>query len=129
MSEECSDYVDNRIKLRDALRRGRINVKITKHALQRLMERRPKPLRKPSRRVLEDIIVHVLRDGEYRVFTDRIFVWTKKYLLVCQFDVYDRLVVKTVLNPKTIKSSLLKIMTRGINVKWHEILVNGETGM
>jgi len=124
MSEECSDYVDNIIKLREFIKRGYINIKITNHALKRLIERRPKPLRKTSRKILEDIIIHVLRDGEYRAFTNKIFVWTKNYLLVCQFDVYDKLVIKTVLNPKEIENSLLKIMKRGINIKWDKIIVD-----
>ena len=114
MSEECTDYYDCRVELERLLRPGSIvHVELSRHAVERLLERRPRDYRKLDVKVLEDVVRNVVRDGLYKAYSDKVVVWTKRYVLICTVDRGPRLVVKTVIGRHALGDRLRELLSRG----------------
>ena len=94
MAEECSDFVDCREIFKQLAREKRISVYLSKHALERIVERRYWGFKGAKKEVIVDIIKNVFRDGEFKVFADKIIVWTKNYVLICSISREFNIVVK-----------------------------------
>ncbi len=119
--EECSDYIDYRVVFREIAKSKVIRVRITKHAIKRLRERAVKEYYKFTDDVIKDIIRNIVRDGYYKVFTDKILIWTRKYLLVCELDREFNLIVKTVISRDFISDKLKGILSRGVHYTWSKV--------
>ncbi len=76
-----------------------VTVRITGHAIIRLKERKVKDYEKLNRKVLENIILNVIRDGKYWVGSRDIKIATKKYTLACTAQ-EGKLIVKTVIQTR-----------------------------
>ena len=114
MSEECTDYYDCRVEASKLFRpKSTIRVEVTKHAVTRLLERRPRDYKKLDPKVIEDVVRNVVRDGFYKAFSDKIIVWTKKYVLICTIDRGPKLIVKTVLTYRTLEEKVKKLIEKG----------------
>ncbi|OYT52546.1 MAG: hypothetical protein B6U76_09690 [Desulfurococcales archaeon ex4484_217_2] len=123
MAEECSDFVDCREIFKQLVRERRISVYLSKHALERIVERRYWGFKGAKKEVIVDIIKNVFRDGEFKVFADNIIVWTKNYVLICSINREFNIVVKTVITRATLKKELQEKLKKGIRVKWKQINV------
>lgn len=58
-----------------------IKVKVTRHAVKRVIERCSSKVKNLSENVILDIIRNVVRDGLYKAYTQAILIWTSSYLL------------------------------------------------
>jgi len=123
MAEECSDFVDCREVFKQLAREKKITVYLSKHALERIVERRYWGFKGAKKEVIVDIIKNVFRDGEFKVFADKIIVWTKNYVLICSVNREFNIVVKTVITRATLKKELQEKLRKGIRVKWEQINV------
>ena len=114
MSEECTDYYDCRVEAFKLFKPGStVRVEVTRHAAKRLLQRRPREYKKVNQRVIEDIVRNVVRGGLYKAFTDKVVVWTRKYVLICTVDRGPKLVVKTVLTSKALREEVRRALERG----------------
>jgi len=119
--EESTDYVDCYALFRKLLRNGKLNVIITKHAIERLRERRLDYSWREDKEQLIDIIRNILRSGKYKVLVDRIIVWTKRYVLICTLNKLEELVVLTILSKHNLSEKFTQKLKGGIYVKWRSI--------
>jgi len=97
-----------------------ITVCITGHAIIRLRERKVKDYEKLNRKVLENIILNVVRDGKYQVGIRDIKIATKKYTLACAVQ-EGELIVKTVM--QTTKDFWEKFARKAKPTPWKRILI------
>lgn len=121
MSEESCDYIDCRTCLRRLASSGEVEVLVTRHALERLAERRVGGSWRAKPEALADIIRNVVRDGYYKATTSRLMVWTRKYLLVCCIDRYMRLNVITVISRDTLREGLRERLRGGFRIRWRSV--------
>ncbi|RLF12774.1 MAG: hypothetical protein DRJ62_01765 [Thermoprotei archaeon] len=124
MSEECSDYVDCRQVLKRIMERGVVKVYVTRHAVHRLIERCSSRVKKISDVVAADIVRNVVRDGFYKASTQRIYIWTSSYLLVCTVDrALQGVIVKTVMTKQDVRDEVRERLKRGLRARWSRIVV------
>ncbi|RLG74225.1 MAG: hypothetical protein DRO23_07355, partial [Thermoprotei archaeon] len=74
MTEECSDFVDCREAFKQLAKTKKITIHLSKHAFERIIERRYWGFKGAKREVIANIIKNVFRDGEFKIFTDNIIV-------------------------------------------------------
>lgn len=123
MSEECSDYVDCRVMLRRLVEKGHANVVVTKHAISRFLERKPRPFKKLDMKVISDTIHNIIRDGYYKVRSDSLTVWTRNYVLICSIDSRGRIVVKTVISRVSLREEFKRSLRGYYKISWRTISV------
>ncbi|GEM_PF-1555615 len=125
MSEECSDYIDCKVMFRRALESNRVlKVIVTRHAVERLIERIPKKFKKLGIQVLLSTIKNVIEGGECRVYANQVVYWTKNYVLISVFNEGGELVIKTVITRDYVRGRLLRIISRrGLRVEWSKVIV------
>lgn len=124
MSEECCDFVDCRIAFKNLAKEGKVNIHLSKHAIERLIERRHWGFKGVSREAIVNIVRNVFRDGEFKAFTDKVVVWTKNYVLICSINKNSNVIVKTVITRLTLKKELEEKLKKGIKVRWKHITVH-----
>ncbi len=81
----------------EVLHRDVAFVELTKHAVERFVWRRDKDYSKLDLQTIQGLVSNILRDGWYVVGGDKMYVYTKRYCLVCG-ESRGRIVVKTVLS-------------------------------
>ncbi|MHC1600746.1 MAG: hypothetical protein ACXQTI_05850 [Candidatus Nezhaarchaeales archaeon] len=123
MSEECSDYIDCRQAIKRLLDKPGVKVKVTRHALNRVIERCSSRIKKLNESVVLDIIRNVIRDGLYKAYTQTILVWTSSYLLACTLDRELNIIVKTVMTRNNLTDEVRARLKKGIKAKWSKIIV------
>ncbi len=123
MSEESSDYIDHRTFFRRFINKGIVRVLVTKHAINRLRERATREYPKATLELLLDVIRNIIRDGYYRLFTDRIVIWTKRYVLICEIIDEHTIIVKTVISKVVLRDEFKRLLTKGRRVFWKKIHV------
>jgi len=123
MSEECCDFVDCRVAFKYLAKEGKVNIHLSKHAIERFIERRRWGFKGVSKEVIVNIVRNVFRDGEFKTFTDKVIVWTKNYVLICSIDKNSNVIVKTVITRSTLKKELEERLKKGIKVRWKQITV------
>ncbi len=114
--------MDCRQQLRRAARDGVLIVQVTKHALQRIVERQPKLAERKMEEIL-DVFRNVVKQGKFKADTTRVLVWTKNYVLLCTFNLEGKLVVKTVVTRATLQEKMERALSRGIAVQWKYVAV------
>ena len=107
--------------MRRIIEGGRVEVVVTKHAVERLIERRLGSSWRTDLTSLLDIIRNVVRDGYYRPFTERLLIWTRRYVLICCIDRYMRINVLTVLSKESLRDEMRRLLRGGARVRWREI--------
>lgn len=110
-------------KLRQAFHklceRELVRVGISRHAFERLLERRAREYKKLSREVLEGIIANTIRDGKCRILGESVKIVSKSYTLGCTVE-DGMLIVRTVM--RTRREDLNSV--RGArNAPWRRIVV------
>ena len=125
MSEECSDYVDCKAMLRKILSSdGILRIIVTKHAVNRLIERMPRKFKKINRQVLMNTIRNIVETGQCKIYTTKIIFWTKNYILISAFNSNNELIIKTVITRDYVKEGLAKAISRGgLRIKWNKVIV------
>ena len=100
--------------------RDSITVRITSHAIIRLRERKVKNYEKLNQKIVEGIILNVIRDGKYWIGSRDIKIATKKYTLACTVQ-EGKLIVKTVM--QTRKDFWKKFARKAKPTPWKHILI------
>lgn len=88
-----------------------MTVRLTRHAVQRLLERRPREYKKLSPSTLVDVVRNVVRDALYLATLDKVVVATRKYALICTMQ-GGGLVVKTVMDARGLSPRLKALIQR-----------------
>ncbi|HIQ03151.1 MAG TPA: hypothetical protein EYH40_01885 [Desulfurococcales archaeon] len=121
MSEECSDFIDNRAKL---LVRppSSLEVKITKHLIERFYQRKARDYKRIDLTLIRNVVYNVLRDGKYYATTSTVIVYHPTYTLIGCFD-RDQMVLKTIIKTSELEEKLRKFMSKSYRVKWRNIII------
>lgn len=96
-----------------------LKLELTKHALQRLLERRPRQYKKLNPQVIMDVLRNVVLSGKLARFQDQLWIISSRYCLICIQDPGNKLIVKTVLNPRELSwkpTQLIKIPWRSVAI-------------
>lgn len=121
MSEECSDFIDNRQELRR--RSNKILVaRITKHFLNRFFMRKVRNYKKLDLMTIKSTIINILRDGRYYATTTSIIIFHPTYTIVACFD-KEFLVLKTIMKTKELNEKLRKLISKSRKVLWKDIAI------
>lgn len=105
----------------------KVKVVITRHAVERLLERKPKSYRKVSGEVVANIIDNIVHSGRYiegkgegdNCINTRIS--TRKYTVCCKKK--DTLVVTTVMNTKEMGDGYKRVLKFSRELPWKETIV------
>mgnify|MGYP000265219064 CR=1 FL=1 len=121
MSEECSDFIDNRQELHR--RSGEILVaKVTKHFLDRFLMRKVRNYKKLDLMTIRSTVINILRDGRYYATTTSIIIFHPTYTVIACFD-KEFLVLKTIMKTKELNEKLKKLINRSRKVMWKDIAI------
>ncbi len=97
----------------------RINVVITRHALQRLLERAPRKFKKFNVDVILNTFENIIKNG--RIVEGRdLLIFTSKYILVCS-KIEDKIIIKTVMQAKNYKISYEKLYKMSKEHDWNVV--------
>lgn len=119
--EESSDYIDCYALFRRLVKRGELTAVITKHAIERLRERRLDYPWRERKDQLIDIIRNILRSGKYKILVNRVIIWTRRYTLICALNESGELVILTVISRRDLSEKLVQKLKGGFHVKWKNI--------
>ncbi len=100
----------------EVLHRDVAFVELTKHAVERFVWRRDRDYSKLDLQTIQGLVSNILRDGWYVVRGDKMYVYTKRYCLVCG-ESRGRIVVKTVLSRSQFRGG------RGRRTPWRRVVV------
>jgi len=121
LAEECSDFIDNRAELRRRVG-SELVVKLTKHFIDRFLQRRARDYKKIDLNLLENIAYNVLRDGEYYATTNSIIVFHPTYTVISCFD-GEYLVLKTIIKTSELEEKIRRLMRKARKIKWKNIII------
>ena len=121
LAEECSDFIDNRVELRRRMG-SELVVKLTKHFIERFLQRRARDYKKIDLNLLENIAYNVLRDGEYYATTNSIIVFHPTYTIISCFD-GEYLVLKTIIKTSELEEKIRRLMRKARKIKWRNIII------
>jgi len=102
-----------------------VEVIITKHALLRLIERKPRKYKKFNAKIVENIIQNVIENGKIVPRSENeIRISTSNYTLGCSIS-GNRIIVKTVMKTSEMTESFRKLVKkRGVKSNWKAIVTN-----
>jgi len=121
LAEECSDFIDNRVELRRRMG-SELVVKLTKHFIERFLQRRARDYKKRKLNLLENIAYNVLSDCGYYATTNSIIVFHPTYTVISCFD-GEYLVLKTIIKTCELEEKIRKLMRKARKIKWKNIII------
>ena len=121
LAEECSDFIDNRAELKRRMG-SELLVKLTKHFIERFLQRKARDYKKIDLNLLENIAYNILRDGEYYATTNSIIVFHPTYTIISCFD-GEYLVLKTIIKTSELEEKIRRLMRRARRIKWRNIII------
>ena len=96
-----------------------LKVIITKHALQRLLERAPRKFKKINENVIINTFENIIKNG--RIIEGRdLLIFTSKYILVCAKS-NDKIIIKTVMKTRDYKVAYEKLYKISRDSNWKNI--------
>jgi phosphoserine phosphatase len=104
---------------RSLMEEENIQVGISRHAIERLSERRSRDYKKLTAQVLENAIANMVKDGKYWVGRRSIKILTKKHTLICTV-VENQLFIKTVVR---VKADDAKLLARAKPTPWKRVII------